>query len=106
MTSSVLLNHCTPLRTVTANGQELLVHDLQVHQIELEMQNQELRETQNKLEETSNLYADLYDFAPVGYISFDDNGIIQEINLTAATMLGKERSRLINRAFCSLCSPK
>lgn len=78
---------------------ERLVHDLQVHQIELEMQNQELRETQNKLEETTTLYADLYDFAPVGYISFDDNGLIQEINLTGATMLGKERSRLINRPF-------
>jgi PAS domain S-box-containing protein len=84
-----------------ADEHDRLLHDLQVHQIELEMQNQELRETQNKLEETTSLYADLYDYAPVGYISFDDNGIIQEINLTGATMLGKERSRLINCPFAS-----
>ncbi|HEX3046743.1 MAG TPA: ATP-binding protein [Bacillota bacterium] len=84
---------------------EGLLHDLQVHQIELEMQNQELRETQNKLEETTNLYADLYDFAPLGYISFDDNGVIQEINLTGATMLGKERSRLIGSPFRSFVIP-
>lgn len=84
-----------------ADERNRLLHDLQVHQIELELQNQELRETQNKLEETTNRYADLYDFAPVGYISFDDNGLIMEINLTGATMLGMERSRLINTPFAS-----
>jgi PAS domain S-box-containing protein len=84
-----------------ADERERLLHELQVHQIELEMQNQELREMQSKLEETTNLYADLYDFAPVGYISFDDSGLIQEINLTGATMLGKERSRLLNTPFTS-----
>ncbi|HBE79191.1 MAG TPA: hypothetical protein DDW65_15675 [Firmicutes bacterium] len=83
------------------NEREQLLHELQVHQVELEMQNQELRETQQQLEETSNLYADLYDFAPVGYISFDDNGYIQEINLTSSTMLGTERSRLINTPFAT-----
>jgi PAS domain S-box-containing protein len=85
---------------------EQLLHELQVHQIELEMQNQELRETQQQLEETGNLYADLYDFAPVGYISFNDNGFIQEINLTGATLLGKERSRLINTPFAVYVTPK
>lgn len=84
---------------------EKLLHELQVHQIELEMQNQELRETQQQLEETGNLYADLYDFAPVGYISFNDKGFIQEINLTGATMLRKERSRLLNTPFATFVTP-
>jgi PAS domain S-box-containing protein len=88
-----------------ADERDRLLHELQVHQIELEMQNQELRKTQNELEETTGLYADLYDFAPVGYISFDDNGVIQEINLTGTTMLGKERSRLINSPFASYITP-
>jgi PAS domain S-box-containing protein len=88
-------------RSMNDNERERLVHELQVHQIELEMQNEELRETQQQLEETGNLYADLYDFAPVGYISFDDNGLIQEINLTGTTMLGIERSRLKNMPFAT-----
>jgi PAS domain S-box-containing protein len=108
MSKFELIEIITSLQS-TRNGdeeRERLMHDLQVHQIELEMQNQELRETHNKLEETTNLYADLYDFAPVGYISLDDNGIIQEINLTGAMMLGKERSRLISSPFSSFVSPK
>ena len=100
-----IINSLHSTKTVTENEQELLVHDLKVHQIELELQNRELQETQNKLEETNCLYADLYDFAPVGYISLDENGIILEINITAATMLGKERSRLINRAFSAYVVP-
>lgn len=86
-------------RSMDENEREQLLHELQVHQIELEMQNQELRETQQQLEETGNLYADLYDFAPIGYLSFDDYGFIQEINLTGAAMLGTERSHLINKPF-------
>jgi len=74
-----------------------LVHELQVHQIELEMQNRELREAQQKLEETCGSYADLYDFAPIGYIGMDNRGVIREINLTAATMLGLERSNLLKQ---------
>ena len=91
--------------SMDGDEREQLVHELQVHQIELEMQNQELRETQGKLEEASNLYVDLYDFAPVGYISLDVNGCIQEINLTAASMLGKERSRLLNLPFATYVFP-
>jgi PAS domain S-box-containing protein len=92
-------------RSMDKDEREQLLHELQVNQIELEMQNQELRETQQLLEETGNLYADLYDFAPVGYISFNDNGFIQEINLTGATLLGKERSRLINMPFAAYVTP-
>lgn len=74
-----------------------LVHELQVHQIELEMQNEELRNTQADLEESRSRYADLYDFAPISYITVNTRGIILESNLTAAKQLGTDRSQLINK---------
>lgn len=86
--------------------QERLLHELQVHQIELEMQNRELQDTQRQLEEIGHIYADLYDFAPLGYLSFDDKGFILEINLTAAAILGKERPDLINKPFASFVLPR
>jgi PAS domain S-box-containing protein len=76
-----------------------LAHDQQVHQIEHELQNRELRKAQVQLEATRDRYADLYDFAPVGYISLDEHGRILEINLTAAAMLGQERARLEGELF-------
>ena len=57
-----------------------LVHDLQVHQIELEVQNRELREAQAELEASRNEYAELYDFAPVGYVDFDQHGVVRSRN--------------------------
>jgi PAS domain S-box-containing protein len=76
-----------------------LLHELQVHQVELEMQNGELQEVRNRLETLLEKYTDLYDFAPVGYFSLDDQGRILEVNLTGAAMLGLERSRLLNRCL-------
>ena len=76
-----------------------LVHELQVHQIELEMQNAELHEAQAALEESRTKYSDLYDFAPVGYCTFDKKGLILEANLTIATELGVKSNLLMNKPF-------
>jgi putative nucleotidyltransferase with HDIG domain/PAS domain S-box-containing protein len=81
---------------------QTLVHELQVHQIELEMQNEELRRTNQELEELHFKYADLYDFAPVGYFSLDKKGLIIEVNLTGARLLGMERDRLLLAPFFAL----
>ncbi len=75
------------------------VHELRTHQIELEMQNEELRKAQIELEEARNKYADLYDFAPIGYFTFDKNGLIMDINLTGANKLGVDRSFSIKKPF-------
>ena len=79
-----------------------LVHELRVHQIELEMQNDELRRTQQELEASREKYFDLYDLAPVGYVSINQKGIILESNLTATSMLSQERSYLVGQPFTRL----
>ncbi len=82
------------------------LHELQVHQIELEMQNTELHESRDRMEELLEKYADLYDFAPVGYFSLDEKGEILEVNLTGTAMLRVERSRLIRRRLQSFVAPQ
>jgi PAS domain S-box-containing protein len=74
-----------------------LIHELQTHKIELEMQNEELLRTLKALEESNNKYSDLYDFAPVGYFTIHKDGIIIEANLTGANLLGVERGLLIGK---------
>ncbi len=76
-----------------------LIHELQVHQVELELQNEELTAAKSMAELAEEKYIELYDFAPVGYISLSEKNIISEINYVAAKMLGKERSFLINQEF-------
>lgn len=74
-------------------------------QVQLEMQNRELRETHDALEELRNRYADLYDFAPIGYLILDVQGVVREINLTGASMLGRERAELVDRPLVPYLEP-
>jgi len=82
-----------------------LVHELQVHQIELEMQNEELQCARREMEAALEKYSDLYEFAPVGYLTLDRGGAICGANLTCATLLGIERSRLLKLPFGLCLSP-
>jgi len=81
-----------------ADGQNL-VHELQVHQIELETQNEALRQAQSELAHSRDSYADLYNFAPVGYLTLDHDGVILEANNTAATLFGVGRGNLLHCKF-------
>ncbi len=83
-----------------------LIHELQVHQVELEMQNEELREAQEEIEESRLKYSDLYDFAPIGHFTFSPSGEILEVNLTGANLLGIERAKLIHRSFSVFVEPE
>jgi PAS domain S-box-containing protein len=90
----------------TESDTKRLLHELQVHQLELEMQNSELREARDEVEVQLGRYTDLYDFAPVGYYSINEQGLILDVNLTGAALLGVERSRLINRRLLGFVTPK
>ena len=81
------------------------LYELQVHQVELEMQNAELQEARDRMEILLEKYTDLYDFAPVGYFSLDEAGQILEVNLAGAALLGVERSRLIKRRLPRFVGP-
>jgi PAS domain S-box-containing protein len=85
---------------------EGIIHELQVHQIELEAQNEELKRVQFELEASSNKYQDLYDFAPVGYFTLTQKGIIIEVNLAMAALLGMPGSKLIGRGFGHFVAPE
>jgi PAS domain S-box-containing protein len=78
---------------------EQLLHELQAHQVELEMQNEQLRQSQLELEYSRDRYVDFYDFAPVGYLTLNPSGAITEINLTGAALLGVVRNKLLNHRF-------
>ncbi len=90
----------------SAEDSQRLVHELQVHQIELELQNEELQATRADLEAGLERYSDLYDFAPIGYLTFDSDGAIQTANLTGARLLGLARSRLVGAHFGLFVSPE
>jgi PAS domain S-box-containing protein len=86
-------------------GARRLLHELQVYQVELEMQNVELQAARDHAEALLEKYTDLYDFAPVGYFSLDEQGRILEANLTGAALLGIERSRLLNWRLSQCMAP-
>ena len=83
----------------TMSRQEIvrLLHKVQVHQIELETQNEQLRTAQSELSESRDRYSDLYEFAPFGYLTLDRNGRIVSMNLQAAEMFGAHRDALLRR---------
>ena len=81
-------------------------HELRVHQIELELQNEELRRTQIDLEEAKARYFDLYDLAPVGYCTLGASGLVQQANLTLATLLGVTRPALVGQPLSRFIAPQ
>lgn len=89
----------TPLPAAPERPREDLLHELQVYQIELEMQNDALRRAHLAMEESRDSYVELYEFAPVGYFTLTDKGLIAAANLTGATLLGVERRRLLGKRF-------
>lgn len=90
---------------LSPEARQELLHELQVHQIELEMQNEELRRTQIELETSRARYFDLYDLAPVGYMTLSESGLVLEANLTLANLLGATRSGMVKRPFSHFIFP-
>jgi PAS domain S-box-containing protein len=84
---------------VTLDEIQRLHQELQVHQVELEIQNEELRQSKDEVDEVLERYVDLYDLAPVGYVTLDHMGTIRAVNLTGAELLGEDRARLVGRPF-------
>ena len=95
-----------PLGTPSPGETRQVLHELQVHQIELEMQNEELRRAQEALEASRARYFDLYDLAPVGYFTVSQQGLILEANLTAATLFGVARGALVKRPLRRFILPE
>src|SRR5215813_541260 len=89
----------TALQALKDDKASDLITELQVHHLELEIQNRELRETQQQLAHSRLRYADLYDFSPIGYASLNEEGVIEEINITGGKLLGDNPHKLIGRSF-------
>lgn len=100
----VLLKEKGPSKKLAQEVDEL-IHELEVHQIELEIQNENLLKTHEALEESRMDYYELYDFAPVGYLTLDKSGIILRANLTVTEILGIPRNQLINCALILFIAP-
>ena len=92
--------------TLVPNESYLLLQSLRVHQIELEMQNEELRRAHGELEESRARYFDLYDLAPVGYLTLSKYGLILEANISAAAVLGMARTALAKQPFTRFIFPE
>jgi len=85
---------------------QCLVHELEVHQVELELQNEELREARMELESSLARYTEIFDFAPIGYTTISFDGTLHEVNHAAARLLGSPRAQLLRRRFDSFVVPR
>lgn len=90
----------------SVRSSEELMHELRMYRNEQETQNKQLRQTQVSLEESRGRYIDFYDFAPVGYLALTEKGLISEINLTAASLLGADRNKLLKRRLARFIAPE
>ncbi|TAN73715.1 MAG: EAL domain-containing protein [Gallionella sp.] len=97
------LAHCAP---PPEHPVEELLHELQAHHAELEIQNEELRRAQAIIEESRDRYVDFYDFAPIGFLTLTREALIGEINLTGAALLGAECKKLLLRRFVNFVAPE
>ncbi|MBI5687453.1 MAG: PAS domain S-box protein [Verrucomicrobia bacterium] len=93
-------------RPAPAETPQEVIHELQVHQIELEMQNEELKQAHNALEESRDKYFNLYDFSPIGYFTLTCDGLIAEANFTGAALLGLPRPQLPRHRFRQFIAPE
>lgn len=93
-----------PLDLTVAETREL-IHELQVHQMELQLQNEELRQARVQLADSRDRYVELFEFAPVGYVTLNDDGVIKSANLTAARLLGIERGLLVQTKLSRFIAP-
>ncbi|MBF0462391.1 MAG: PAS domain S-box protein [Magnetococcales bacterium] len=103
---SVLTHHATAVGPLTPAETNRLVHELQVHQIELEMQNNELRRTQSELEQARDRYAHLYEISPLACLTIRADGLVCEANPMAVALLGLTRDRLVGVALSRFISSK
>jgi len=94
------------MESLSIEATRQMLHELRVHQIELEMQNEELRRAQEELNAARARYFDLYDLAPVGYFTLSEKGLILEANLTAATLLGVARGALVKQPIFRFLLPE
>jgi PAS domain S-box-containing protein len=90
----------------TAADALALLHELQVHQVEVDLQDEELRQARVELETALNRQVQLYDYAPVGYATVDGSAVLRELNRTTATLLGLERDALLGRSLESFLTPE
>ena len=89
--------NCTPREAINLTEIRHYIHELQVYQVEIQLQNDELRRIQGELECSRNQYQELYDYAPVAYLTLTNKGLIKSVNITGAALLGQDRCKLLNK---------
>jgi two-component system cell cycle sensor histidine kinase/response regulator CckA len=94
------------LSGMSTSDMQRTIHELRVHQIELKMQNDELRRIQQELEAAKDRYSNLYDFSPVGYLTVNEKGMIEVANLTFASLVGMDRSAVVGKPFSAFIQPE